>query len=151
MSTNSNTEGNADPAATGKDAAWIAYVLHAVGYLSFMMWPAVAGLIVNYFKRGDARGGFVDSHHRWLIRTFWFGLLWYLLSLGVLLWSAWPVLQAVLRSASAPGAFVIGWETIFAVIGAATLGGSGIFITWLWLLYRVIRGIHRLTNSRPMP
>ena len=151
MSTNSTTESNASAPAAGKDAAWIAYVLHAIGYLSVMMWPAVAGLIVNYVKRGDARGGIVDSHHAWLIRTFWYGLLWYLLSLGVLLWSAWPMLQSVLRSASTPGSFVIGWETIFAVIGAATLGGTGILLTWFWLIYRLIRGGYRLANSQPVP
>ena len=151
MSTNSSTESSAASAATGSDAAWIAYVLHAIGYLSVVMWPAVAGLIVNYVKRGEARGGYVDSHHEWLIRTFWYGLLWHLLSLGVLLWSAWPVLQLVLRSASAQGAFVFDWATIFAVIGAATLGGSGILLTWFWLIYRVIRGVHRLANSQPMP
>lgn len=151
MSRNSSNERSETPAATGKDAAWIAYILHAVGYLSVMMWPALAGLIVNYVKRGDARGGFADSHHEWLIRTFWYGLLWYLLSLGVLLWSAWPVLQSVLRLASAQGAFVIDWATIFAVVGAAALGGTGLLLTWLWLIYRLIRGIVRLANSEPMP
>ncbi len=151
MSTNSSNESSASAAATGKDAVWIAYILHAVGYLSVMMWPALAGLIVNYVKRGDARGGLADSHHEWLIRTFWYGLLWYLLSLGVLLWSAWPVLQSVLRIASAQGAFVIDWATIFAVVGAAALGATGLLLTWFWLIYRLIRGIVRLANSQPMP
>jgi len=143
--------GATETAGGGRDAAWIAYVLHAVGYLSAMMWPALIGLVLNYVKRGDGRGGFVDSHHEWLIRTFWFGLLWYLLSVGALLWSAWPVVQSVLRSASAPGAFVLDWETIFTVIGAAALGCFGLFLTWLWLLYRVIRGVIGLANAKPMP
>src|SRR3990172_3160164 len=143
--------GSTSTAFSGKDAAWVAYVLHAVGYLSILMWLAVAGLIVNYVKRGDARGGIADSHHEWLIRTFWYGLLWHLLSLGALLWSAWPVVQTVLRSASTEGAIVIGWETIFAVIGAATLGGTGLLVTWIWLMYRVIRGVYRLANGQPMP
>lgn len=142
---------SASPAAAGNDAAWVAYALHAVGYLSVVMWLAVAGLIVNYVKRGEARGGIADSHHEWLIRTFWYGLLWHLLSLGALLWSAWPVVRTVLRSASTEGAVVINWETIFAVIGAATLGGAGLFATWIWLMYRVIRGAYRLANAQPMP
>lgn len=151
MSTNSGNEIGTSSAATGKDVAWIAYVLHAIGYLPVMMWPALAGLIVNYVKRGDARGGFVDSHHEWLIRTFWYGLLWYVLSFCVLLWSAWPVLQSVLAKASGPGSIVISWETIFTVIGAATLGGAGMFMTWVWLIYRLIRGGYRLANSQPVP
>lgn len=148
LSPASSDAGNAN---SGKDTAWIAYILHAVGYLSAMMWPALIGLVLNYAKRGAARGGYVDSHHEWLIRTFWYGLLWYLLSLGALLWTAWPVVQSVLRSISAPGSIVLDWATILAVLGAATLGGIGLLVTWLWLLYRVIRGVISLANSQPMP
>lgn len=137
--------------STGKDAAWIAYAMHAIGYLPGMMWPAVVGLIVNYIKRGHARGGYLDSHHEWMIRTFWYGLLWYALSLGAILWSAWPVLQTVLRGAHSSGSIVIGWDAIFAVIGAATAGGIGFVVTWFWLLYRVIRGAIRLADSTAMP
>ena len=36
----------------------------------------IAGLIVAYVKRDDARGTWVASHFRWLIRTFWFSFLW---------------------------------------------------------------------------
>ena len=149
--TTSTDASSANSAAAGKDAAWVAYVLHAIGYLSVVMWLAVVGLIVNYVKRGDAKGGFADSHHEWLIRTFWYGLLWHTLSVAALLWSAWPWVRAIRRTVSAPGTIVIEWGTIFSSIGAAALGGMGIFITWVWLLYRVIRGAYRLANSQPMP
>lgn len=147
----SRASSDADVSTSGRDAAWIAYVLHAIGYLSVMMWPALIGLVINYAKPGDVRGGYVDSHHEWLIRTFWFGLLWYLLSFGALLWSAWPVLQSVLRAAPAQGTLVLDWSTIFAVLGAATLGGIGLLATWLWLLYRVLRGVIAFASSKPMP
>lgn len=148
---NASPASGATDSAAGRDAAWIAYVLHGIGYLSAMMWPAFAGLIVNYVKRDDPQGGTVNSHHQWLIRTFWFGLLWYLLSLGAILWSAWPVVQSVLRAASAQGSYVIGWDTIFAVVGATVLGGLGFLLTWLWLLYRVIRGMINLANAKSVP
>lgn len=141
----------AAPAQAGKDVVWIAYVLHAIGYLPGMMWPAVVGLIINYVKRSDAREGLVDSHHGWMIRTFWYGLLWYVLSLGAILLGAWPVLQTILRNAHTTGGIVIGWDTIAAIVGAATLGGIGFVVTWFWLLYRVIRGGIRLADSRAMP
>ena len=137
--------------ADGRAAAWLAYVLHAVGYLTAMIWLSVVGLVVNYFKRGDARGGFTDSHHNWLIRTFWFGLLWYAVSFAVLLSSAWPVVQAVLRNPAAPGEWVFAWNTIFSMVGTATLGLVGVLLTWLWLLYRLIRGSIQLANLRPVP
>ena len=36
----------------------------------------IAGLIVAYVKRDEARGTWVASHLRWLIRTFWYSFLW---------------------------------------------------------------------------
>ena len=39
-------------------------------------WPSLIAVILNYIKRGEARGTWLDSHFRWQIRTFWFGLLW---------------------------------------------------------------------------
>src|SRR5689334_17181301 len=34
------------------------------------------GLILAYVKQGDAAGTWLQSHYRWLIRTFWFSVLW---------------------------------------------------------------------------
>ncbi|MGH8676117.1 MAG: hypothetical protein ACREVG_17660 [Burkholderiales bacterium] len=147
---NSETGSASIDTAQGRDAAWIAYFLHGTGYLSIMMWPALIGVVINYVKRGAARGGFIDSHHNWMIRTFWYGQLWSLLSLAVLLWSAWPIVHAVLRNSTA-GEWVITWSTILSVIGAATVGAMGLLLTWLWLLYRVIRGGVRLANSHSVP
>lgn len=132
--------------AQGKEAAWVAYVLHAFGYVTAMMWPAIIGVVVNYVKRNDA----VASHHNWMIRTFWYGLLWYLLSLAVLLASAWPVVLAVWRG-SMSGEYVFAWSAVFQTIGAATFGALGFLATWLWLLYRVLRGMVRLAESRGVP
>ena len=36
----------------------------------------IVGLIVAYVKRDDAQGTWVASHFSWLIRTFWYSLLW---------------------------------------------------------------------------
>jgi uncharacterized membrane protein len=138
-----------DP-AQGKEAAWAAYLLHAFGYVTAMMWPAIIGVVVNYYKRGDAQGAAVASHHGWMIRTFWYGLLWYLLSLAVLLASAWPVVLAVWRGAVS-GEYVFAWSAVFQTVSAATFGALGFVATWLWLLYRVIRGMVRLAESRPVP
>lgn len=138
-------------ASAGKDVAWIAYILHAVGYLSVTMLPALIGLLVNYLKRGEARGGYVDSHHAWMIRTFWYGSLWYVLSLGVLASSVWPWLRLALSGAASQGTLTIDWGTIFSSVGAAALGGIGFLVTWIWLVYRLIRGIYCLAESRPVP
>jgi uncharacterized membrane protein len=33
-------------------------------------------VIINYVKRDDVKGTWLESHFRWQIRTFWFVLLW---------------------------------------------------------------------------
>lgn len=52
------------------------YVLQAVGLLPPFHLAFIAAIILNYVKRDDVRGTFLESHFRWQIRTFWFGLLW---------------------------------------------------------------------------
>lgn len=53
----------------------IVYVLYGLGCFFFL--TAVAGVIVNHIKMGELeRHGFAWSHHRWLMRTFWFAMLW---------------------------------------------------------------------------
>ena len=41
-------------------------------------WPSIIAVIINYVKRGDVRGTWLESHFQWQIRTFWFGVLWVL-------------------------------------------------------------------------
>ncbi|OGA05673.1 MAG: hypothetical protein A3D95_10065 [Betaproteobacteria bacterium RIFCSPHIGHO2_12_FULL_69_13] len=41
-----------------------------------------AGVIVNYLKRADVAGTWLESHFRWQIRTFWWTLLWGVLGLA---------------------------------------------------------------------
>lgn len=57
-----------------KDIATLAYVLQAVGFFVGLSW--IAAVVVDYVKKDDAAGTWLESHLRWQIRTFWFGLLW---------------------------------------------------------------------------
>jgi uncharacterized membrane protein len=36
----------------------------------------IIGVILNYIKREDVRGTWLESHFRWQIRTFWYSILW---------------------------------------------------------------------------
>ena len=64
-----------------KNITLMVYLLQALSFL----WgvTAIVGVIVNYVKRDDVRGTVYDSHFDWQIRTFWWGLLWSVV--GVLL------------------------------------------------------------------
>jgi len=85
-------------------------------------WPSIIAVIINYVKRGDARDTYLDSHFGWQLRTFWYALLWVLISLLLIV-------------------TVIGIP--FAWILALLVG--------LWVLYRIIRGWIALAEGRPMP
>lgn len=83
--------------------------------------PSIAAVILNYVKRSDARGTWLESHYRWQIRTFWFSIVWVLLA-GVLFVT------------------LIGIPLAMAILVAVTL----------WLVYRISRGWLRLRDRRPM-
>jgi uncharacterized membrane protein len=52
----------------------VVYVLQAASFLIGITF--IVGVIVNYVTRKDVQGTWLESHYRWQIRTFWFGLLW---------------------------------------------------------------------------
>jgi uncharacterized membrane protein len=111
------------------------YALHALSLVTGILgaatvigafligWPSVIALVLSYIKRGDARGTWLDSHYRWLLRTFWFGLLWTVVCL----------------------AFVVMTLGIGVIVVWIPLG-----ILTIWFIYRVARGWSALSGSRPM-
>ncbi|MEJ2619551.1 MAG: hypothetical protein P8163_04675 [Candidatus Thiodiazotropha sp.] len=50
------------------------YALQAASFLFVI--TLLIGVIINYVKRDDVKGSWLESHFRWQIRTFWFVLLW---------------------------------------------------------------------------
>jgi uncharacterized membrane protein len=67
---------------TGTDAATqslksitrIVYILQLSSLLIGVTF--IAAVIVNYVKRKDVEGTYLESHFQWQIRTFWWCLLW---------------------------------------------------------------------------
>ena len=114
--------------------AHVIYGLHAFSALTGLLspalvvtafltgWPSIIAVILNYVKRSDVRGTWLDSHFSWQIRTFWFALLWVVLG-GVL------------------------FVTIIGIPFAVALW----LLTGLWVLYRIIRGWMALSSQRVMP
>ena len=83
--------------------------------------PSLIAVFINYLKRSDVNGTWLESHFRWQIRTFWFTLLW-LVIYGLLIIT------------------IIGIPIAWILI--ALLG--------LWVGYRVIRGWVALADARPV-
>lgn len=68
-----------DPAKT------IAFIVYALQVLAFINGiTAIIGLIMNYIKLSDVKDTWLESHFRWQIRTFWFGLLWAVLGFATI-------------------------------------------------------------------
>jgi uncharacterized membrane protein len=78
---------------SAKTLTTIIYALYAASYLIGI--TAIVAIIINYVKKEDVAGTFLESHFRWQIRTFWFGLLWGVLgALTFLLVVGWFVVVA---------------------------------------------------------
>ena len=105
-----------------KQFARIMYLAHAATFFFSLGLLNVLVLIVNYVRRPDTAGTIVYSHHTWMIRSFW----WYLV------WMAVAIFLVV----------------SFFGIPLAWLVGAG---AWLWMAYRIIRGFLDLNNNRAMP
>ena len=126
-------QGNSEPMPSVLSVAHFVYALHTLAIVvgivgaatvigSFVgSLPSIVAVILNYVKRGDARGTWIASHYRWQIRTFWFTLLWALL----------------------------GWVLAITIIGAV-VGVPILIALTLWLIYRIGRGWLRLRDRQPM-
>ena len=147
---------DAEPSSTEYSIAWVAYALQATGAFGFLLGPLI-GLVISYVRRDAAGVGLLASHHRWLIRTVWWTALGYLVCLAVILGAAWPIASEIVREAIRTGghahefSFGIAWDSIFATVGAAMLGGLGILVVWIWNLYRILRGGFLLAARAPAP
>jgi uncharacterized membrane protein len=113
----------------------VTYALHAVGLAigafgastvvgGFIFgWPSIIAVIINYVKRGDARGTWLESHFAWQITTFWIAV-----GLSILI----AAVSAIL---------------VLVVIGFLTWP-MGFFVLGIWAIYRIAKGWLRLQSSQ---
>jgi uncharacterized membrane protein len=113
----------------------VVYALHAFSLLTGIIgtatvvgafltgWPSIIAVILNYLKRSEARGTWLESHFRWQIRTFWFGLLWISLCIAFII-------------------MTLGIGLLITWLPMVLVG--------LWFVYRVVRGWVALRSDRSM-
>jgi uncharacterized membrane protein len=119
------------------DWTQIIYGLHALSLIigivgtatvvgAFLLgWPSIIAVIMNYIKRSDVRGTWLESHFRWQLRTFWFALV------------------AFIAATLVFGPFAL------ILIGLPLLLLS-YFAIGVWAIYRIARGWIALNNHRPI-
>ena len=112
----------------------VIYALHAFSALTGLLssalivtaflsgWPSIIAVILNYVKRSDVRGTWLDSHFGWQIRTFWYALLFFL-------------------------AGAVAFVTLLGIPIAIVVW----ICTGIWVLYRIVRGWMGLTEKKAMP
>ena len=127
-----NTNQTSDPLFGWTQAI---YALHALSLLTGILgaatvvgafligWPSIIAVILNYVKRSEVRGTWLESHFRWQIRTFWYGLLWVALCMLVVVLT-----------------LGIGLLFVWFPIGVVSL----------WFIYRIVRGWLALREGRAM-
>ncbi len=112
------SEANPQPGPTRRTDRWlepgetnvqVIYILYLVGLVIGV--SALAGIVIAYMNRGKA-GGWVETHYTWLIRTFWIGLLYSLVS-AVLMLAAIGFLLIFA---------VVIWFIVRCIIGMQALG-----------------------------
>jgi uncharacterized membrane protein len=64
----------ADKLNSLKTVAMVVYALQAAGFFLGITW--IVAVVIDYVKKEEVAGTWLESHFRWQIRTFWFGLLW---------------------------------------------------------------------------
>jgi uncharacterized membrane protein len=82
-------------------------------------WPSLLAVILNYARRSEVRGTYLESHFSWQIRTFWWAFAWVVV------------------------AFVL-----FLTILGIPLALLMFLATGVWVLYRIIRGWLALSDGR---
>ncbi|HXN79793.1 MAG TPA: hypothetical protein VN869_02750 [Steroidobacteraceae bacterium] len=117
---------------------WI-YALHSLSVLSALLTtravalrfafglPSIVAVIMNYARRSETHGTWLESHFRWQIRTFWYAWLWILVSLIIAM----------------PLVLLAGLGFFVGLLGLGLVG--------LWVIYRIVRGWLSLRDGRSMP
>jgi uncharacterized membrane protein len=113
----------------------LTYALHALGLAigafgastvvgSFIFgWQSIIAVIINYVRRGEARGTWLESHFEWQITTFW-------IAVGI------SILVGVL-----------GLLLAIVVIGLG-IWLIGFFVLGVWAIYRIAKGWIALRDRR---
>ena len=100
----------------------VLYAMHTVA--PFTLWSlSLIALIVNYIRRADETDALYIQHHNYMVSTFWWTVLWLILSGFVALVMTLTVVLILLV-----------WLP-FTIVG-------------LWYIYRFVRGWMRFTDGR---
>ena len=105
--------------------AHVMYLMHVVS--PFTAWTlSLLAVIIGALTRDGVRGTYVETHYSWMLRTFMWTVLWFVILVIV--------------------TFILGITIIGLVVA---------WVPWIllavWYMYRMIRGWLRLNDRQPAP
>lgn len=118
--------------ASQRTLTLVLYVLYIIAIFSGGLFAFIA-LVINYVKRGEMAGTLFESHFTWQIRTFWWYLFWNVIAFLPFLF----LFFTGQNSSAFAGVALTATTFCIAVIG----------ISWLWVVYRAVRGVITLNNN----
>ncbi len=110
-----------------KKTAQFDYLLHIACLVFSLGVLTILPLVLNYARRGDAAGTYVESHFNHMISSFW----------------KWVILMVI-------------FGVIYFVLGVLTISIGFFLLGWIFLipygifLYRLVKGLLRLGDNQPI-
>ena len=119
----------------------ITYLLYVLSYFTAgLLW--IVPIFMNYAKRREADGTWLATHFDWQIKTFWYSVVWFVVGVGIITFA----LGSFGISMMADSDNIAVGSVFLASLGFIVMG-----VTFIWHLYRIVRGWIALTDGRAVP
>ena len=119
----------------------ITYLLYVLSYFTAgLLW--IVPIFMNYAKRREADGTWLATHFDWQIKTFWYSIVWFVVGVGIITFALGSFGVSMMADS---GNIAVG-SVLLASLGFIVMG-----VTFIWHLYRIVRGWIALTDGRPVP
>lgn len=119
----------------------LTYLLYVLSYFTAgLLW--IVPIFMNYAKRHDADNTWLATHFDWQIKTFWYSIVLFVIGAVLIMFAVGGLGISVMA------------DSDHLAIGSVLLTGLGLLIvafTFIWHLYRIVRGWIALTDNRPVP
>jgi uncharacterized membrane protein len=110
-----------------RKVALVDYLLHIFGMVLTFGTLTLIAIVLNYFKRGEARGTWVGTHVEYMIKYWWRWVFW-----------------------------MIGLGVIITILGIVSFGLGFIVLWWILtvpsiiFVIRMVLGLLKLNNNQPI-
>ena len=118
-----------------KTLTLVLYILYILAIFTAGILAVVA-LVINYVKRNEMQGTIFASHFSWQIRSFWWYLFWNMIAFVPFIFLFFTGQNENLLA----GVALVATTFCIAAIG----------LSWIWTVYRAIRGLIALNDNKPM-